>query len=170
MEQDALRGIEVGLLSALLKGGATARELVKAGFRPDLLPSPMARDLARLVLRVRDARGDVTEDVEAQIPEMHSLGVEGARLLALARGAPSPDRAQALAYLAVLELSETSERLRATGAQAREILESAEPDDARHGPRPSAAAPHRPLRRIRLPEPGAPRPGDPPVSAKPEED
>jgi hypothetical protein len=171
MDQDALRGIEVGLLSALLKGGAAARDLVKSGFRPDLMPSPMGRDLARLVLRVRDAHGDVTEDVEAQIPEMHSVGAEGARLLALARSTPRPDREQALAYLALLELSETGERLRATEAQIQELLgPSAAPDHARRGAPPSPAAPDRQLRRVRLPDPRAPRPGDLPVSGKPEQE
>lgn len=65
MSEEILREIEGSILSALLKSASGARDLLKAGFRPDLLPSPEGRDLARLILRVRDAQGDVTESVEA---------------------------------------------------------------------------------------------------------
>ncbi len=166
-----LREIEIGVQSTLLKSRPTARALLKAGCRPDLMPSPMGRDLARLVLRLRDARGDITEDVEAQIPKMRSLGAEGARLLALARGAPRPDRAQALAFLAALELSETSERLRGAAPKVEELLG---PPSSHGTPRTSAdlfrASGSRQLRRVTLPEPGAQTPVDPPEPRKPSSD
>ncbi len=59
----------------------------------------------------------VTEGVEGQGGEMSSLGAEVERLIALARGTPCPDRERVLAYLADLELLETSQRLRATAAK-----------------------------------------------------
>lgn len=171
MDGAVLREVEVKLLSALLKGTGVAGHLVKAGFRPDLLPSPEGRDLARLILRLRDARGDVTEGVEAQAADASSLGAEGAGLLDLARDTPCPDREQALAYLAALELSETSERLRATAARAEDLLGPSRPpgNSQADTPSPRGTSP-RQVRRVRMLDPRLPIPSKTPDPRKPEND
>jgi hypothetical protein len=166
-----LREIEVSLLSALLKDGLLARDLTKAGLRPDLLPSPAGRELARLVLRVRDAGGDVTQSVEAQIADVGPLEAEAVRLLDLARSTPCPAREQALAYLALLEISEASERLRATVARADEHFGGWPPATTKSKARDSAPeAPPSQLRRVHLPDPTAPLPTEPPERRRPEAD
>ena len=154
------REIELAIVSALLTSAALAKELVKAGFGPDCLRSPEARDLARLILRVRDACGDVTEAVEDQLAEVSPLELETAHLLDAARCVPCPKRQEALAFLAMLELSAAAERLGATAAKADDLLDSRpsgsdspNPYDRSHGAVPP------PLRRVHLPEPAAITPG-----------
>ena len=156
MGEAMLPEIETRLLSALLKSAELARGLLKAGLRPDLLPSPEGRELARLILRVRDAAGDVTGAVEDQIGEAAALDEDAARLLALVRHAPCPGREEALAYLALFELTETAERCRSGPAGAAET--PLHRPSALQDPPPGASL--HSLRRIHLPEPTASTPGE----------
>jgi hypothetical protein len=163
MSETILREIEAGILSALLKSGDVARDLMKGGFRPDHLPSAEGRDLARMILRVRDMRGDVSEVVEEQIREVGALGHEAARLLDLARNAPSPTAGMVLAVLAAFDLSEATERLRAHGAIIDRALKDQPAAKRKPAPPDRAALPAPdPKRRVHLPDPGDRLPGEPP--------
>jgi hypothetical protein len=161
MGDEILRQIEVSLLSALLKSGILARDLAKAGFRPNLLPSPEGQDLAQVILRLRDSRGDVTEDVEAQVAAMASRRATVAALLAVARDASCPYREQALAHLALLELCETSRLLRVVQTEADRLLggSPAPPENTRAPAHPRRAVPAR-YRRVHMADPANPVPGE----------
>lgn len=122
MSKKIRREIEVSVSSALLKSAAIARDLVKARFRPNLLPSPAGLDPTRLILRARDARGEVTEAAEERISEVGPVVSKAARQLQPARRPARPQREQTLGSIAALELSQTSESLSVTGAKVEELI------------------------------------------------
>lgn len=159
-----LREIEVGLLSALVKSAPLARHLLKTGLRPEIFPSAEGREMARLILRVRDGVGDVTGAVEDQIAEAANLGAEGARLLRAVQDVPCPEREQALAYLALFDLTETANRCQPVSAEAAEAQRQR--SAARQEQAPGAAL--HSLRRVHLPDPTTPLPGQPPNGQTPQ--
>ncbi len=121
---DARYELDVAVLSGLLSDRHLVTLALNEGFSPEILESPVAQRLARVILELAMARSAALDElsVRHEVQERGLLSPEMDRLLGAVRLTRPPSAAQMAAYLEVLKGRESRRRLAAVQRRIDDFL------------------------------------------------
>lgn len=124
MSMDPRYELDVGVLSGLVADRHLVSLALHEGFGPEMLESPVAQRLARVVLELAMARAAPLDEltVRHEVQERGMLTPEVERLLQAVRITRPPTAAQMVSYLDALKARESRRRLEAVQRRIQDFL------------------------------------------------